>query len=108
MLTICKCERCGHDWASRRYARPARCSRCGAPYWWRKARKKGEKKLSAGLGRKRKYRVDVLRIGQKMTLERDLGEITNMRNAIYIYAQKSGRAFQTKEVLAGLEVKRVK
>lgn len=108
MLTICKCLRCGHDWASRRYARPPRCAGCGAKYWWRKARKKKGTALSAGLGRPRKYRVDVLKVGQKMTLPRDMGGLQSMRCAINAYAQKTKRAFKCVECVEGLRVFRIK
>jgi hypothetical protein len=52
--------------------------------------------------------VDILKVGQKMTLEHTLGLVRNMRGAIHIYSLKSGRAFQTKETVAGLQVLRVK
>ncbi len=42
-IKIVKCNRCGHEWATRKKKDPTWCPKCKSPYWNKKRHSKKEK-----------------------------------------------------------------
>ena len=107
-MQILKCLRCGHEWASRKLSRPERCASCTVAYWWRPARIPKIKPVRDTLGRPHKYPVNLLNVGQVMTLPHDAGfNPASAKQAITMYARRHGRQFVVSGSVGGLRVQRV-
>lgn len=105
-MIICKCVRCGHEWATRKATRPTRCGRCSAKYWYRPARVPRIKPVPHSVGRPAKYPVHVLNVGEIMILPIINDNVPSMRQSISAYGRRKGKRYETLIVVAGLRVKR--
>ena len=106
-MIICKCLRCGHEWASRKLSRPDRCAGCYAKYWWREKRAPRVYTTPGPVGRPHKYPVHLLNIGQTLTVDHTISNPLSARQAIAAYGRRSGRRFEVGFTPAGMSVKRI-
>jgi len=105
-MQILNCVRCGYEWASRKITRPDRCAKCTSPSWWEPKRVPKIKPDKQKIGRPTKYMVNVLNVGQIMTIPWG-DNILSMKQSIAGYANRHGRSFELKSTTAGLKVKRL-
>ena len=106
-MKIHRCERCGHEWASRKLTRPDRCAKCVAKYWWRKARVPKPQVPKKKIGKPNKYPIHLLNIGESMTLERDGLNVLSMKQSVGAFARRHGRRFEMRQNVAGYKIKRL-
>ena len=107
-MQICNCLRCGWEWGSRKLARPSRCAKCGAHYWWRLKRVKCSRPEGLGRGALRKYPLDVLRVGQGISIHYDMDRRISVRQCVRHHAKKTGNEFEFNEIHGGIFIRRVK
>lgn len=110
MLTIHNCVRCSYQWGSRLQRRPDRCPGCKRPNFWRPKRIPRLKPLeNRGPGKPLKYPVNLLNVGQEMTIPKDTLRKNpySVRASVVAWAKRHGRTFKLTSSLAGLHVRRV-
>ena len=107
-MDICFCVRCDYKWLPRKLTRPDRCAKCHAKYWWRPARVAiTAPESTQPVGRPRRYRVDLLNIGQSMTLPyEDVPNVLSCKQSISAYERHSGRRFKLTTSPAGIKATR--
>jgi hypothetical protein len=106
-MLIHKCVRCYHEWGSRMLSRPDRCAGCHAKYWWRPKRVAKLKLPPNPVGRPRRYQVDVLNVGQAMTVPaEDIVNVLSFKQCVEAHARKTGKKFVVTRTLTGYRINR--
>jgi len=88
-------------------SRPDRCAGCHAKYWWR-AKRVSKLSLPPGpVGRPRRYPVDLLNVGQVMTIPiEDVTNVLSFKQCVGAHARKTGKKFEIVRTIGGYRINR--
>ena len=107
-MELLNCKRCGHNWYRRKLRLPDRCAKCNVKHWDRPKRVPAPFIPAARVGRPNKYRVDILNIGQGITIPYETSaEIPSIKQAIHAYGRRHGKRFAIAGAVEGLKIKRL-
>ena len=106
-MRVSNCLRCCHEWLTRSLTRPKRCPKCKSVAWW-KFRSQPRRRDNVGsFGRRRKYPVDVLQVGDTFVIEWENNSPASIRQCVHNFAKRSGRTFKLSNEIDGLRLTRM-